>query len=242
MKRENAACAERLLSYPGAVTVYADGRVEHTSLAALSEHTLSVCVNDRPWAKIVCTCTALRELVTGRLCTQRLIAAADEIGALDFSEDGARADASLIGSVAPRPLRRFRHAARWEDEWIFALARRFDEELPLHRATRSAHCAFLSRGGEVLCTAEDVGRHNAVDKVVGAALLSGAALGDCVLFTSGRVPLDMAEKAVAAGVPVLASKASATAEAIRFARAYGLTLICRVREDCFTVFDSSTPL
>ncbi|MBO6267285.1 MAG: formate dehydrogenase accessory sulfurtransferase FdhD, partial [Synergistaceae bacterium] len=63
-------------------------------------------------------------------------------------------------------------------------------------------------------------------------------LSDCVLFTSGRVAADMAEKAVAAGVPVLISKASPTEDAIRLARAYRLTLLCRAREDRYTVFET----
>ena len=125
---------------------------------------------------------------------------------------------------------------RWENEWIFDLARRFRAGMPLHRETFSAHCAFLQRRGKLLYAGEDIGRHNAVDKAVGFALLRNIPLSECVLFTSGRVPSDMVEKAVAAGIPVLASKASPTAEAVRLAQDAGLTLICRAREDNFTLF------
>lgn len=81
-----------------------------------------------------------------------------------------------------------------------------------------------------------MGRHNALDKGVGFALLRGIPLAECVAYTSGRAPLDMAEKAVAAGIPVLVSKATPTAECVAFAEKYGLTLLCRAWTDRYEVF------
>ena len=54
--------------------------------------------------------------------------------------------------------------------------------------------------------AEDIGRHNAVDKAVGYAVLNDIPLSGCMIFTSGRVPVDMVEKVIVAGIPVLVSK------------------------------------
>ena len=66
---------------------------------------------------------------------------------------------------------------------------------------------------------------------MGFALLNGIPLPECVAYTSGRVPVDMTEKAIAAGLPVLVSKATPTAESAALAKEYGLTLICRAWED-----------
>ena len=63
--------------------------------------------------------------------------------------------------------------------------------LPLYRATHAVHSCLLLRAGKILYRCEDLGRHNALDKAVGCALTEGVPLAECVLFTSGRVPVDM---------------------------------------------------
>ncbi|HRY72709.1 MAG TPA: formate dehydrogenase accessory sulfurtransferase FdhD, partial [Spirochaetia bacterium] len=75
---------------------------------------------------------------------------------------------------------------------------------------------------------EDVGRHNAVDKVLGRGLLDGADFSRSVLLTSGRIAADMAQKAAKAGLPVLVSRSIPTTEAYAFAREAGITLIGRI--------------
>ncbi len=75
---------------------------------------------------------------------------------------------------------------------------------------------------------EDLGRHNAFDKVVGAACARASICGT-LIFSSGRLPVDMVMKAIHAGVPILATKAVPTDETIRLAREFDLTLICQAR-------------
>lgn len=222
-----------LVRHIHARTICADGREEERSEALLAEHVLELAVNGEAFLRIVCTRTELREMVVGRLCTERLIDGIDDVAALLLTDADKRAEARLTGKRERRSLRPIKQAPPWESAWVFALARRFHDGLPLHNETFSAHCALLARRGEILCAAEDISRHNAVDKAVGYALLCGIPLSECMLFTSGRVPSDMVEKAVAAGIPVLVSKAAATAEAIRLAGEYGLTLLCRAREDSY---------
>ena len=82
------------------------------------------------------------------------------------------------------------------------------------------------RAGKILYRCEDLGRHNALDKAVGCALTEGVPLAECVLFTSGRVPLDMVRKAIRAGVPVLVSKSMPTVQSAELAAEYGLQLVC----------------
>ena len=102
--------------------------------------------------------------------------------------------------------------------------------------TQCTHICILGRRGEILFVSEDIGRHNALDKAIGHAVLSDIPLDECMLFTSGRVPLDMVEKVIMAGVPVLVSKAVPTSEAVSLARKSGLTLICRAWPDSMVVF------
>ena len=110
----------------------------------------------------------------------------------------------------------------------------------LFNTTGAVHAAAAFDGrGDVLLTREDVGRHNAVDKVVGALLLEGRvpATG-CGLFVSGRASVEMVQKAWAAGFGALVAVSAPTALAVHAARRAGLTLLGFVREEGFNVYSS----
>ena len=235
-----------------------DGQVMAGEAVILKEHVLSVIVNENPVFRLVCTQTHLKELVAGRLFTEGLIDSPDEIEKLYFcpSENESRVFLdhmidweawqgaepscctanrvflSASGKSALKPV----PALSWKPEWIFALSRRFLSGVDIHRATQGTHSCFLSRDGEILFSSEDIGRHNAIDKAIGFAILNKIPLSECLLYTSGRVPVDMVQKVISAGIPVLVSKAVPTVESIELAKEYGLTLICRAYPDQFELY------
>lgn len=106
----------------------------------------------------------------------------------------------------------------------------------LWRLTGGAHCAVLLRNGTPVATAGDIGRHNAVDKVVGHAQLNDIDRSRCCLACTGRQPAAMVRKAALAGIPVIISKAATTDAGIRLADKSGITLVCRARNESFTVY------
>ncbi len=107
----------------------------------------------------------------------------------------------------------------------------FPDHQPLSRATRTVHgAAFANRAGEILLTREDVGRHNALDKLLGALIRARADGGDGFVLMSSRCSYEIIEKAARAGVVALAALSGPTAFAIRKAREANLALYCREGE------------
>jgi FdhD protein len=106
----------------------------------------------------------------------------------------------------------------------------FDETGGLHAA------ALCTAGGEIIAVAEDVGRHNAVDKVVGTLLLDGKPDKPVILIVSGRVSFEIVQKAWIAGIPILAAISAPTSLAVDLAKAAGVTLIGFLRPGGLNIY------
>src|SRR5256884_7993407 len=111
-----------------------------------------------------------------------------------------------------------------------------------YRASRGIHGAALSDGERLLVVAEDVGRHNAVDKVKGEALMRGIPTEDRVLLSTGRVSSEMLLKAARMGVPLVASRTSPTEMAVALAEQLNITVCGYVRGDSLNLYAGSALL
>ena len=114
---------------------------------------------------------------------------------------------------------------------------------PAFDTTGGLHAAGLfTPQGELVLAREDVGRHNAVDKVLGAAARQRLATGEHVLFVSGRTSLEIVQKAAACGVPVVAAVSAPTSLAVRYAASLGVTLVGFVRGERLNVYSHAERL
>jgi FdhD protein len=112
---------------------------------------------------------------------------------------------------------------------VLALSRRFQGGSELYRVTHGVHSAALCDTQEILVFAEDIGRHNAVDKVLGRCLREEIPVADRMLMTSGRISSEILFKAAGSNIPVLISKSAPTDMGVELARELGITLIGFVR-------------
>ncbi len=149
-----------------------------------------------------------------------------------------------IGTTGPASSKRIHNpeitplSVTWTTR--FEILHQAMEELnraPLFRKTGAVHVAVLAKpDGEILHRAEDAGRHNAVDKAIGWATRQRVDMGYSFLAVSGRLPADMVEKAIGAGIPLLISVSAVTAAGIETARNAGITLIGFAREGRMNVY------
>jgi len=112
---------------------------------------------------------------------------------------------------------------------VSSLMRQLNESATLYRTSRGVHTSALSDGEQLLVQAEDVGRHNTLDKIRGACMLDGIATHDRILISSGRISSEMIVKARKMEAPIVISRTSPTVMSIQLAKTWNMTLIGYVR-------------
>jgi FdhD protein len=120
---------------------------------------------------------------------------------------------------------------------LLSLMNRLQEAQTIYRDTGGTHAvALASPDGQVFIHAEDVGRHNAMDKVIGRAVLTRKDLTGLVALLSGRISFEMALKTIRAGIPILAAVSAPTSMALELARELNLTTVGFVRDQRLNIY------
>ncbi len=223
---------------------------------------LTIYVNGSELVSLVCTPTHLKSLVAGFLVSEGFVTARDEIGEITIVRGktyvadvitsspvhrelsgrgmlvtsgcgGGGTVARLLEEIGKQePLAECTFRADDIVQHMRALGRR----ATLFSETGGAHTAGLFNQDALTYVMEDVGRHNALDKVIGAAFLDGMDVACAGVASSGRLSVDAVSKALVCRVPVLVSRSAPTSMAVELARRAGLTLVGFVRGSRMNVY------
>ena len=235
---------------------YRGGSFESLELPVVEEQSLTIFVNGRELATLQCTPTKLDCLVLGFLSFEGIIEGLEEIRLLEVFPEDAVADVRLNKEFTP-PRRRiftsgctggitfgmpmegfqaFPEEATLHPEQAFALMKQLYAEARLYRESRGIHAAAMADGEKLILVAEDVGRHNALDKILGEALLRGISTAGNILLSTGRISSEMLRKGAHMRTPFVLSRTSPTILAIQAAKRFGITVIGYVRGEGFNVY------
>jgi FdhD protein len=231
-------------------------RVEEVRGEVVREQPLTVYVNGERFLTLLCSPMQLDALVIGYLWMEKVIEDIDDVTSLTVSAVDGRADVTLRTAVE-LPTERILTSGCGGgitfriDHRLFP---RLDSRLRVtpnvvsqrmkdlfgaavhYRQSRGIHGAALADARGLLVVAEDVGRHNAVDKVKGEALKRAIATEDRILLSTGRVSSEMLLKAARMGVPLVASRTSPTEMAVALAEQLNVTVCGYVRGDSLNVY------
>ena len=209
----------------------------------------------------MCSPDDLKELCIGFLYSSRLIKSIDDIKNIiidrqnwnaNIELDKKREDGDLIfkrlytsgcgkGTIFYNALDRIHKIKIISDtkissEKIVALMERFQKSSTGFKETGGVHSAALSNGDDILVFKEDIGRHNALDKVIGKALIKNLKIEDSIILTSGRISSEIISKAESIKASFLISRSAPTDQAIKLAKELNLTLIGFVRGKRMNVY------
>jgi FdhD protein len=235
---------------------YDNGHFEQLERPVVREQPLTIIANGTEIATLLCTPEKLDYLAIGFLAFEGFIQHLDDIRELDVDSEHGVVEVILAHPVV-QPTRRvltsgcgmgLTFTLRMRDgatlpaepslmpEHIFPLMQQMFDGAVMYNASRGIHTAALSDTAQVLLQAEDVGRHNALDKILGEALSKGISTHGRLLLTSGRISSEMLRKGAHMETPFLISRTSPTTLSIEAAKRLGITLIGYVRRQSFNVY------
>lgn len=232
------------------------GSLQPIHAEIIEEALVTIYVNGKEFASIMCTPLDQEDLAIGFLVSEGLIDAISEVDHIHLGGDGCCVDVWLGHSVK-LPERRILTSGcgggvTFQDPSVDigtiqdglvidqdVLVHQFNmlqSSGSLYARARGVHSAGLTDGARLLAVAEDVGRHNTIDKLLGACLRRGIDPSGLILIATGRLSSEMLQKAARMGCPIVASRSSPTSLSVTMAEAWKITLIGYVRRKGMRVY------
>jgi len=237
---------------------YSGGALSEVSLPFSTEYAVLLKINGSPYVTMACSGNYLAEHVTGYLITEGIIAGTDQVEKMEVDEVLLTVDVTLVNDrIVREKLERIKTISAAggrtkknlpSDDLIRRTLPEVRAEVILqsmnefltysreHEATHGVHSAALySLTGERLVFFDEIGRHNAIDKVIGHAAVKGITLEDKMICSTGRISSEIAFKFINARAPVLVTRASPTTLSVKLLRQYNILSIIRAVNGRFYV-------
>jgi len=233
---------------------------ETVDAETIVETPVSLTVNGDVWLTFMCTPVHLEAMAVGFLYNEGIIETMDEVADVRVCEHGDNVDVWLNRSVEqPASWRRTSgctggvtavdalarvdvlfsgDSPRVTPDAVGHLVEQFFEAQVLYRETGGVHTSALSDGEKIVVVAEDIGRHNTLDKISGLCLMDSISPETRIIVTTGRISSEMLQKAARLHAPILISRTSPSSLSIEMAERYGITLIGYARTHRFHVYSN----
>jgi FdhD protein len=242
------------------IVVYKNGTLEQAEGAVPREFPLKLTVNGREVVTLIASPHDLRFLVAGFLRLQGFVESLDDFMMLSVCEDFGIANVQVRKALPERlqpvltsgcgtgvtftipeapekgKIATVGDGGTFTPANLFAVMDELSRQAKGYRHHGGSHSAAVADGGSILLYAEDIGRHNTIDRLAGEALFRGVDLSGKVLVTSGRVSSEMAAKAALLGISLIASRTSPTDMAVKICRSAGIALVGYLRGGRFTLY------
>lgn len=245
--------------HPTTYVAHKGDAVDLVDGAVIEEALVCIFVNGQELATFMCTPHQLEELAIGFLRSEGFIESLADIEAITLSASGTCVDVWLRNAAFEPPSRRIitsgcgggvtfddlsqRHPAlntslTVTPQQIRALMHKLHQAAELYQEVRGVHTSALCDGHELLLVAQDVGRHNTIDRLWGQALQQGISTEGRILLASGRISSEMLNKAAKMGVPLVVSRTSPTSLSVELGRAWNITVIGYARGPNFRIYSA----
>lgn len=244
---------------PRRVVRYQAERAVAVDDEVITEIRFSIYVGGKELVTLMCSPWQLRELVIGFLYVEGFIDGPDDVELLRVCLEDRLAEVVLRDREFEVPARkiltsgctggqtfgkylaelgRFRveHAPVVAPATIYRLMRKLYDAADLYKRSGGVHTSILAEGEQVVVVAEDIGRHNTLDKLQGECLLRGVAPAGCVILTSGRISSEMLLKSAIMGIPIVGSRTSPTELAVTLAERLNITVLGYIRPGSLNVY------
>jgi len=230
------------------------------AVAVPREMPLTIYLNGKEMVTILCTPTKLTHLVLGFLYSEGIIAGMSDIASMRVCEDESLADVRLNSAEYTPPLRRTLTSGCGSGvsleipgqevdsdlvvmpEEVLSLMKQLYQRQNLFKQSGGMHCSALCDRKQILVIAEDIGRHNTLDRIIGECMVRKLPTRDRILLTTGRVTSEMLLKAARMQTPIIVSRGTPTDRAISFGHDLGITIIGYARDKRLTVFSAEERL
>jgi len=234
-----------------------DGAWQAIEAEVIDEGFLTIFINGQELATLMCTPRDPAQLALGFLANEGFIESLQEVEVCHTCRGGGCVDIWLSHPISGEPRRKiitsgcgggltFADLAAYQPpvqsdcritpEKLADLMVQLQDRDSLYARARGVHTSGLSDGEQLLITAEDVGRHNTIDRLHGECLLRGIDPHGMILLATGRISSEMIHKAARMGCPIVASRTSPTSLSVGLAREWNITLCGYVRRNRMNVY------